>query len=101
MRITSNAVRSVRKKLNPQGFTVAAGSQENIIELILQMRRIETCFEGLRFQDLKRYGIEYEHIIDGESPVTFKAGDLRGAIQLPNDVLEAGLPANPREESNN
>lgn len=101
VRITSNAVRSVRKKLNPQGFTVAAGSQENIIELILQMRRIETCFEGLRFQDLKRYGIEYEHIIDGESPVTFKAGDLRGAIQLPNDVLEAGLPANPREESNN
>lgn len=98
--VTSNVQRSVRKKFNPQGFTVESGTQENILEFILQMRRVETCFDGLRFQDLKRYGIEYGHLVDGESAVVFKAGDLRGAIQLPNDVIEAGLPANPREESN-
>ena len=98
--VTSNVQRSVRKTFHPQGFTVESGTQENILEFILQMRRVETCFDGLRFQDLKRYGIEYGHLLDGEPAAVFKAGDLRGAIQLPNDVIEAGLPANPRDDSN-
>jgi hypothetical protein len=89
--------RSIKKVLHPQGFTVASGSQENIIQLILYMRRVTTMFQGLRFMDVKRYGIEHEHIVDKEEPVVFKAGDLRGAVQLPADVIAAGLQANPRE----
>lgn len=97
--LESDKQRSIKKKLNPQGFTVEAGTQENVIELILHMRRLETLYQGLRIQDLKRYGIEFSHPVDGESEVPlFKAGDLRGAIQLPSDVIVAGLPANPREE---
>lgn len=88
--------RSIRKKFNPQGFTVEAGTQENILEMILQMRRIETMYQGMRFLDLKRYGIEFGHPIEGEDTQVFKAGDLRGAIQLPNDVINAGIEANPR-----
>ncbi len=92
--------RSIKKKLNPQGFSIESGTQENVIEFILHMRRLETLFQGLRIQDLKRYGIEFCHPVDGEKNVpVFKAGDLRGAIQLPSDVISAGLPANPREES--
>ena len=87
---------SIKKKLNPQGFTVEAGSQENIIQLVLYMRRVTNMFQGLRFMDLKRYGIEYEHHLIDEDDLLFKAGDLRGAIQLPNDVIQAGLEANPR-----
>ena len=87
---------SIKKKLNPQGFKVEAGSQENIIQLILYMRRVTNMFQGLRFMDLKRYGIEYEHYVENEDPLTFTAGDLRGAIQLPTDVIAAGLQANPR-----
>ena len=34
--------------------------------------------------------------IDGEDPIYFVAGDLRGAIQLPSDVINSGLQANPR-----
>ena len=30
----------------------------------------------------------------------FKSGDLRGAIQLPADVISAGLEPNPRENTN-
>ena len=60
------------------------------------MRRIETWKTGLRFMDLKRYGIEYTHFRAGEDPIVFKAGDKRGALQLPEDVLKAGLEANPR-----
>ncbi len=89
--------RSMRKTFTPQGFTVEAGTQENMLQLILHMRRIETMFQGMRFVDLKRYGIEYSHLVAGEDPVTFKAGDLRGAIQLPDDVIMAGIEANPRD----
>ena len=89
--------RQIKKKLNPQGFTVAAGTQENCIQLILWMRRVSMPYQGIRFQDLKRYGISFCHKLDGEDPIIFAPGDLRGAIQIPDDVIEAGLPANPRE----
>jgi hypothetical protein len=45
---------------------------------------------------LKRYGIEYTHLIKGEDPVVFIAGDLRGAVQIPNTVMAAGIEANKR-----
>ena len=88
--------RSIKKRLSPQGFTVETGTQENMIQLILYMRRVNNMFQGLRFMDLKRYGIEYEHYLENEEALTFTAGDLRGAIQLPTDVIAAGLEANPR-----
>lgn len=91
-----NRDRSMRKALHPQGFTVAEGRQENVIVFLLHMRRLETIFQGLRFMDIKRYGIEHSHMLAGEDAVTFTAGDLRGAIQLPSDVINAGLEANPR-----
>ena len=97
---------SIRKQLHPQGFTlqqpyttsygVEVNTQENLILLILHMRRLDTLFQGLRFYDLKRYGMEYTHEISGGESITFKAGDLRGAIQLPQDVISAGQTANPR-----
>ena len=89
--------RTLRKILHPQGFTVETGEQENLIHMILHLRRLETLFQGLRFYDLKRYGIEYTHFRDKEDPVTFKAGDLRGAVQLPQAVINSGVEANPRE----
>lgn len=73
------------------------GVQENLIQFILQMRRIETVFQGLRFADLKRYGIEYIHKLRGEDPVLHTPGDLRDAVQLPADVIAAGLEPNPRK----
>lgn len=88
--------RSLRKQLHPQGFTVESGSQENLIQLILHMRRLETIFQGMRFSDIKRYGIEYIHNLRGEDAVLHSAGDLRDAVQLPADVINAGLQANPR-----
>lgn len=92
--------RGVKKPLHPQGFTVAEGTQTNLIHMILQMRRLETCNTGQRFMDIKRYGIEFSHNLDGEETLKFKAGDLRGAMQLPTDVVTAGLEANPRETTN-
>lgn len=88
---------SIKKPLNPQGFSVEEGTQTNMIYVVLQMRRITTMYQGQRWLDIKRWGIEFTHHLDSEDNLVFKAGDLRGAIQLPYDVIEAGLEPNPRE----
>lgn len=94
---TQDKKRGFKKPISPQGFTIEAGTQTNLLYLILHMRRIETLHQGQRFIDIKRYGIQFSHVVDGESqPRLFKAGDLRGAIQLPSEVIQNGLQANPR-----
>jgi len=94
--ITLDTERKIKKELHPLGFTVAAGDQENMIQCILHLRRVETMHEGLRWYDIKRYGIEIAHNRDGLAPDLLKVGDPRRAIQLPQDVIGAGLTANPR-----
>ncbi len=94
--ITSDLQRGFKKPFHPQGFTLTEGTQTNLLYLILQLRRVETFYQGQRFIDIKRYGIEFSHNFENEDPIAFVAGDLRGAIQLPKDVTEAGLQANPR-----
>ncbi|MFA9370662.1 MAG: RagB/SusD family nutrient uptake outer membrane protein [Labilibaculum antarcticum] len=99
MPYSSEALVTQKKKLNPK-FTVTAGVQENMIHYVLQCRRILTLHEGLRWFDIKRYGIEVPRFqIQGESAVVLdvlKVDDPRRAIQLPQDVVNAGLEANPR-----
>lgn len=92
----SNSKRTIKKRLNPRGFTVAEGSQMSMIQCILHLRRIETIHEGLRWQDIKRYGIEISHNRDGLASDELKVDDPRRALQLPQDVITAGLEANPR-----
>ena len=75
---------------------MAAGTQENLLQFILHMRRIETVAYGTRLTDIKRYGIEFTHFVAGSDPVIFIQGDLRGAIQIPQTVITAGLEPNPR-----
>ena len=91
--------RSFRKHMHPQGFTIDAegSNQECMLQFLLHMKRIETVFHGIRMQDIKRYGIEYTHQVLFEDPMVFIRGDLRGAIQIPNTVVAAGLEANPRQ----
>lgn len=93
--------RSFRKHMHPQGFTIGAegSDQECMLQFILHMKRIETVFHGFRMQDIKRYGIEYTHEVVGEDPLVFIRGDLRGAIQIPNTVIAAGLQGNPRQSA--
>lgn len=94
--VISDSQRTIKKKLNSQGFTVSEGVQENLIQCILHLRRIETVHEGLRWLDVKRYGIEIAHNRSGESDDVLLKDDPRRAIQLPQDVIAAGLEANPR-----
>ena len=90
-----------RKALHPHGFTVDPGEQENMIQCLLYCRRIETLADGLRWQDVKRYGIDVDRFdlinyVDEDTEgyrvaETLEHTDLRRAIQLPYEVISAGL----------
>ncbi len=55
-------------------------------------RRFETMFEGLRFFDLKRWGVEYDHVYNVTKESTTLAGnDPRRAIEVPWETISAGL----------
>ena len=52
-----------------------------------EFRRIETCWDGTRFFDLKRFGIEYSHIYGPESEeIKLTWDDPRRAIEVPDDA---------------
>lgn len=64
---------------------------------VLHLRRMETMHDGLRWFDIKRYGIEITHKIG--YPATYATlgwNDARRAIQLPQEAILAGQQANPR-----
>ena len=76
-------------------FQVTA-DQKPLIYCVLHFRRIETLHDGLRWHDLKRYGIEITHKRGTEPVRTLVWNDDRRAIQLPQDVRMAGMTPNPR-----
>ncbi|MBD1424743.1 RagB/SusD family nutrient uptake outer membrane protein [Sphingobacterium arenae] len=93
-----------KKRFNPEMIAVETGTQENMLHALLYIRRIETMHMGLRWFDVKRYGIEVERrlITSGttvaavESETKLVARDNRAALQLPLEVIAAGLTPNPR-----
>jgi len=106
---------TLKKKLNP-AFNIGAegGIQESMLQCILGMKRLDHIAQGLRWFDIKRYGIEVERRTMTPDP---KAGDYdaalkplrvddvltvndpRRAMQLPQEVITAGMEPNPRAES--
>ena len=92
---------TVKKELH-HDFTIEPGTQENMLHFILHARRILTLHEGLRWGDIKRYGITiYRRTVEKQIiTVTdeMKVDDPRRALQIPNTVIGAGLTPNPRNK---
>lgn len=93
----------LKKHLNPSFAIDAEGStQENMLQAVLTFRRIETMHLGLRWFDIKRYGIEIpRRVMNAEGKPErqldfLKKDDPRRALQLPIKVIMAGLEGNPR-----
>ncbi len=75
---------------------VITDEQKPFVYCVLHFRRLETLHDGLRWFDLKRYGIEITHQ-RGTDPLRRLAwNDDRRAFQLPQKVLIAGMAPNPR-----
>ena len=83
------------EKLSPE--FVVTRSQKPFVDCVLHFRRLERIFEGHRWFDIKRYGIELKHTVGREAKViTLTYDDDRRAIQIPSDVVGAGVEPNPR-----
>jgi hypothetical protein len=64
---------------------------------VLDCKRAEFVHEGLRWFDIRRYGIPVEHPLSTGQTLTLPAEDPRRVLQLPREAAAlAGLPLNPR-----
>ena len=95
--VTSNTlfVKTLNSTKMSSSFVISA-TQLPFINCVLHFRRIETMFDGYRWFDIKRYGIEIEHSIANAAVDKLLYNDERRAIQLPQEVISAGVEANPR-----
>lgn len=94
---------TVKKHINPSFSIDAEGSlQETMLQCVLGFRRIETLQAGMRWFDVRRYGIEIVRRTMNEKSRPAKVNDtltkddLRRAIQVPQESIAAGFEANPR-----
>ena len=82
-----------------RNFYGVATDQEAVLQLILEERKKEFLDQGLRWFDIKRWDIAIQHQLPvslGGELITLPSGDLRRAIQLPDNALAQGLTPNPR-----
>ena len=91
--------------LHPQDMSATwptlAADEMRVLHCILHFRRIETMFEGMRWFDIKRYGIGIHHAYRGpaEDEVhqdSLTWNDPRRVLQIPQNVVKAGYPSTDR-----
>ena len=67
------------------------------LQCIQHFRRIEFFLRGIRWFDIKRLGLSYDHVIGKDARVeTLKVLDRRQAFQIPNEIIAAGIDPNDR-----
>jgi len=96
---------TIKKHLHP-GFSIGAegSTQECMLQCVLGFRRIETLQMGIRWWDVKRYGIIIPRRTISISLLIESVDDWlteddpRRAIQIPLKVRDAGLDPNPRND---
>ncbi|MCM1078433.1 MAG: RagB/SusD family nutrient uptake outer membrane protein [Bacteroidales bacterium] len=91
--------------INPDkmGFEkILSGDDLDVLSCILHLRRIETHYEGLRWFDIKRYGINIKHVYRNALELNATSDELRyddprRVFQIPTNVINAGYPATNRQ----
>lgn len=92
-----------KKTLHPPLYQIDYGTdQEWLLHYVLHLRRILLMGEGQRWLDVKRYGITvHRRLVDRGHKVvsvtdSIPYDDKRRAMQIPQEIINAGCPANPR-----
>lgn len=73
-----------------------------VLQCIQHLRRIETIHKGLRWFDIKRFGLEYDRKIGTKIAPAYhvmdhlSVNDPRKAVQIPAEVVAAGMQPNFR-----
>ena len=80
---------------------VVTADQVTCMNAINDMRRYETAYDGQRFFDMRRWGMEVTHEVGlNKEKITVSATDPRRAFELPAEVIAAGLePTRPHDSS--
>ncbi len=84
---------------------VSADAVMPLLQAVQHFRRIETIHNGMRWFDIKRFGIEIERKIGNNIAPLYHTKDKltiedpRRAVQIPAEVVAAGMQANPRGEN--
>lgn len=71
-----------------------------MLQCIQHLRRIETIHTGMRWFDIKRFGIEFDRKIGKDGSDHLAINDPRKAVQIPAEVVAAGHQPNPRPTVN-
>lgn len=66
-----------------------------MLQCIQHVRRIETLHNGMRWFDIKRFGLEFARKIGKDGSDFLSVEDPRKAVQIPAEVVAAGMQANP------
>lgn len=70
--------------------------QASLVKAVVELRRREFTFEGMRWFDIRRFNIEVSHTLTGTSSIVLKKDDPRRELQIPQVALEFGLQPNNR-----
>ena len=70
---------------------------EPYLQCVQHFRRIQFVHMGNRWFDIKRFGFTITHKMGISDSYTLEVLDKRYAIQIPSEVIGAGLTPNPRE----
>lgn len=66
-----------------------------MLQCIQHLRRLETLHTGMRWFDIKRFGLEFDRKIGKDGKDHLAIEDPRKAVQIPAEVVAAGMQANP------
>ncbi|MRG49124.1 RagB/SusD family nutrient uptake outer membrane protein [Chitinophaga sp. SYP-B3965] len=70
--------------------------QVALTNAVLDLKRMETIHEGLRWFDILRHKMTVVHTLWDGDTITSKPGDLNRVLQLPEQANLAGIELNPR-----
>jgi Starch-binding associating with outer membrane/SusD family len=70
--------------------------QSSYIKAIAEVRRRDFLHEGLRWIDIKRFGLKVTHERFNQTPIVLNKSDNRKQLQIPDHALDKGIEKNPR-----
>ena len=83
-----------------KAFYPDLSDSEAIVETVINFKRQEFLFEGMRWLDIIRLGktVIHRSVASSKDKIDLVIGpdDPRRVLQLPQEAIEFGLPANPR-----
>ena len=80
-----------------RNYYASNNDQLNAFRFLLEERQKEFMHEGMRWFDIKRFGIPVEHITQDGGIITLQSEDNRKVLQIPQAAIDVGgLEPNPR-----